>query len=117
MSEGWGLTERRANQVRAFGQDYEAGSGSLHILQRRLDEICQRDHTALGGRCLEAEQARKVSTRSEAVKHVHLGYEFVVSHLKIWYAAAVCGLGDRRAAQPTDGSSLPDFQVTEGQLV
>src|SRR6266568_6058286 len=98
MSEGWGLTERRANQVRAFGQDYEAGSGSLHILQRRLDEICQRDHTAFGGCCLKAEQARKVSTRSETVKHIHLGHELALGDLKIRHAAAVRRLGNRRAA-------------------
>src|SRR6266446_1282152 len=105
MGESWGLADRCANQVGALGQDDEAGSRSLHILQRRLDEICERDHTALGCGCLKAEQARKVSSGSEAVKHVHLGDELALRHLKIWYAAAVRGLGDRCAAY---GKKFPE---------
>src|ERR1041384_1926763 len=55
LRESWGLAERRANQVGALGQDDETGSGSPQLLQARLDELGQREHTALTICGLEAE--------------------------------------------------------------
>jgi len=98
MGQDWGLAKRRANQVDAFGQDDETGSGGSQILQCGFNELGQRDHPALTGRGLEAKQARKPSRGSEPIKHIHLRYELAFGHLKIRHAAAVRGLGDRRAA-------------------